>query len=185
MGAKTKRRKAPVEQMDGPTPEQLANGNYGRELQPDHKVAPIKRIPAIVTLASTGKITQRQYLALNRYREIAINCDYSPIEDSVGKLSKVRGGNGGMGHAPFATRAEIELQWLEQELGALRDIARAIAVDDMTPSQWAMKQSGSIERTRGIIPKIVTWFEPRRKALGVAMVEIRIAGDRLASAIRA
>lgn len=46
MGAKTKRRKAPVEQMDGPTPEQLANGNYGTESKPDpsggNRVAQVK-----------------------------------------------------------------------------------------------------------------------------------------------
>ncbi len=184
MGAKTKRKRAPVEQMDGPTPEQLARGEFGRELQIAHKVAPIKRIPVIVTLASQGKITQRQYLALNRYREIATACDRSPVKDSVGKMMEARGGSGA-GLPPSALRNDLELGWLERELGSLRAIARAIAVDDLTPSQWAMQQSGSIERTRGIIPKIVTWFEPRRKALSIAMAEIRYAGDALAAAIKA
>jgi hypothetical protein len=177
-----RKRKAPEEVLP-PTPEQAGKGDFARVLIADHKVSPFRRIPVIQTLASTGKISKRQYAALSYYRELAGACDRSPLRDSVGKMMAGEiGGGSGAGLPPAQLRNERELGWLEGELGSLRDIARAVAVDDVTLSGWAMR-GGSVERRRTVNGKAVIWFEPVRTALKYALAEIRMAGERISAAL--
>lgn len=170
-----------------PTPEQLASGDFEQtwQIADGHRALAYRRIPVIVTLANTGKISKRQFDGLARYRDVAIADDRSPLPDSVGRMSEPTGHTGGQGIPPALMRNAIELGWLERELGALRGIARAIAVDDMTVAQWAIAQGGSVMRDKSLGRKIITWFEPRRIAANRAMREIRMAGERLAAAIAA
>lgn len=173
-----KTRKRAVNPYMEPTPEQFDGGTFERA------GLAYRRVPVIDTLSQTGKLTARQHQGLARYRDIAIADERSPIRDSLDKAMQGRGGGDGM--PPAQLRNAIELGRLERELGSLYDIARAVAVDDVTPSQWAMRQSGSVARMReGPLRKVVTWFEPRRKALEIAMMEIQMAGERLAGAIGA
>lgn len=162
----------------GPTPEQCGQGEF------ESALLACKRVVAIKRLKESGTLTQRQYDALDRYRAVAIAEERSPMRDSLDKALHGRGG--GEGLPPSAMRVTYELGRLEQALGSLRDIARAIAVDDMTLSQWAMKQSGAIQREKpGCGLNIITWFEPRRLAMKNATMDIRTAGERLAAEIGA
>lgn len=172
---------------EGPTPEQLAGGVFTEtwQIADGKRARAYRRVPVIVTLAETGKLSHRQYAALHFYREVASAADRSPLPDSVGRMGEVRGGSSGYGMPPALLRSLEQLGSLERALGALQGIARAIAVDDMTLSQWAMDRSGSLMRTREIGAKVITWFEPRRKALKLALVDIRMAGERLAAEIGA
>ena len=170
-----KKRKAPEPVVIATaTPEQLAKGEYRRQ-----GIA-YRRVPVIEVLYTDSQITTRQFSGLARYRDVAVAADRSEIEDSVGKLLRncVGGGEGG---GDFALRTAIELGRLERALGSLRDVARAIAVDDMTISQWAMQQHGSLEKDR----KGVISFEPTKKAFKIAWMDIRMAGERLAAEIGA
>lgn len=174
MASKRKKRPDPVQVIE-PTPEQLAKGEFGRQVQPGQQAAPYRRIPVIDTMSQTGKLTKRQFDGLARYREVAIAEERSPMRDSLDKALEGRGGNtDGTGYI----RTAQELVRLENALGSLRDIARAVAVDDITVSRWALAKGGSAKSKDGIVT-----IEPRRKALGIAMIEIKMAGERLAAAI--
>ena len=176
---KARKRKTPARaEIVGPTDAQLVNGEY------ESALLAYKRVVAIQKLRLAKTLTQRQYDGLARYRDVAIAEERSFTRDSLDKA--LHGGFGGSGMGCGAIRTAIELGRLEQALGSLRPIARAIAVDDLTLSQWAMQQGGSIMRDKpGIGRAIITWFEPRRKAKDAATLEIRMAGDRLAAAIGA
>ena len=168
---KTKRKKrADPITIAEPTPEQQAKGVFKRA------GLAYRRSAVIDTLRAEHKLTQRQFDGLGRYRDIAIADERSPVEDSVGKM--MRGACGGAeGQSPFATRSALELARYERALGSLRNVARAIAVDDMTISAWAMSQNGALEcDRRGVIS-----FEPSKQAFGVAWMDLRMAGERLAA----
>lgn len=170
---KRKKRADPVIIAE-PTPEQQAKGTFQRA------GLAYRRHAVIDTLRVEHKLTQRQFDGLARYRDIAIADERSPVEDSVGKM--MRGACGGNeGQSPFATRATLELARFERALGSLRNVARAIAVEDHTISEWAMSQFGSIQcDRRGVIS-----FEPSKKAFGTAWMDLRMAGERLAAEIGA
>lgn len=180
--AKPSRKKAkrnPVEIL-GPTEEQTNHYDYERAL------LAYKRVCIIDKLKEQGVLSERQHKGLARYRDVAIAEDRSPMRDSLDKAAEgFMGGGGGLGLPPSLLRLAIELGRLERDLGPLLHIARAIAVDDMSLSQWAMHQSGSVMRQREMRSKLVTVFEPTRKAKEIATLEIRMAGEWLAAAIGA
>lgn len=156
-----------------PTPEQMGKSAF-------HRVGlAYRKVAVIDLLLEQGKLTNRQHGGLARYRDIANEAERS--ETSCSLDFSVRGGGEGLPH--FGVRMNLELARLQRELGSLRAIVHAITVRDISVSQWAMEQSGSVERQRGIGEKIVRWFEPRRKAHEIAMLELRMAGERLAAAI--
>ncbi len=175
MGKPRKAKRKPQTEYAEPTSEQLANGDYHRELMT------YRRTPVIRTLLATGKISQRQFNGLARYADIANLADRSELRSCID--FSVRGN--GDGFDPFGIRTNIELGRLERVLGALRPIAHAVAVRDVTLAQWAIQRAGSVMRDRTVGAKIVTWFEPRRSAAKIALVDIRFAGERLAAEIGA
>lgn len=172
MGRKTTaKRKArqPATDYAEPTPEQLASGTFHREL------VTYRRTPVIDTLFAEHKLTQRQYDGLSRYRTVAVNADRSPLRSCID--FSVRGNGDGLPH--FGVRINIELGRLERCLGMLASIARAVAVEDVTLSQWAVTHSGGTERSRGGVVSI----EPSAKAFKRAWMDLRMAGEWLAAAI--
>lgn len=176
--AKAKRKKKPEPiTIIGPTDEQASKGTFQR------LTMAYRRIPVIDTMVQSGKLTARQFNGLARYRDVAIADERSEIEDSVGKMMRGAVGGGEGGYSPSMVRNAIELGRLEQALGPLRDIARAVAVNDTTVSQWAIEKWGSIEG-RSVKGKTVTTFlAPKPGAQEQALAEVRAAGDALATAI--
>lgn len=172
--AKRKPKRVDPIQIETATPEQIAKGEF-RRIGMHYR-----RVPVIETLYAEHKLTSRQFNGLARYRDVAVADERSLIEDSVGKMMRGACG-GGEGPQDFSLRNAIELGRLDRALGSLADIARAIAVDDMTLSDWAMSRHGSIERIRGNVVK----FEPSKAAFNEAWVDIRMAGERLAAEIGA
>jgi hypothetical protein len=179
MRANRKRKKPEPTAYIRPTAEQQAKGDFVTAGMA------YRRVPVIVTLADAGKLSQRQFDGLARYRDVAIADERSLIRDSIGKMLDGMMGGGAGGPSLSTTRNAIELGYLERELGSLADIARAVAVEDVSLAQWAIRQGGSIMRSKGLVPAVVTWFEPRRKFAEIALMEIRMAGERLAAAIGA
>lgn len=175
MAKARKAKRKPVVEYAEPTPEQLANGQFHRELMT------YRRTPVIRTLLTTGKISQRQFNGLARYADIANLADRSELRSNID--FSVRGSGGGFD--PFGIRTNIELGRLERALGGLKPIAHAVAVRDTTLAQWAMQRAGSVMRDRTVGAKIVTWFVPRRSAAQRAMLDIGRAGDALAAEIGA
>jgi hypothetical protein len=174
-GRKRKERKAL--EVIGPTTEQLTHGSFESALMAQ------KRVITIVKLYETRTLTERQFKALARYRDVAIAEDRSPLRDSLDKAEQ--GGSGGLGLPAGYIRAAIELGRLERALGALVDIAREVCLRDMSLSQWAMAKYGARQRWREGKGQVVTWFEPHRRAFDEARVDIRMAGEWLAAEIGA
>lgn len=172
--AKRKPKRPDPIQIETATPEQQGKGEF-RRIGMHYR-----RVPVIETLYAEHKLTSRQFNGLARYRDVAVADERSLIEDSVGKMMRGACG-GGEGPQDFSLRNAIELGRLDRALGSLADIARAIAVDDMTLSDWAMSRHGSIERVRGNVVKL----EPSKKAFNEGWMYIRMAGERLAAEIGA
>lgn len=175
MAGKSRKKRARVKTslVVAPTPEQQNKGAF-------HRVGlAYRRVAVIDMMLEKKQLTNRQHGGLARYRDIANEAERS--ETSCSLDFSVRGGGEGLPH--FGVRMNLELARLQRELGSLRDIAHAICVRDISVSQYAMEQTGSVERQRGMGEKIIRWFEPRRKAHEVAMLELRMAGERLAAAI--
>lgn len=146
----------------------------------------VKVIPPIETLYSTGKINERQFQGLARYADIAHAAERSEIKSNID--FSVYGTGEGLPH--FGVRMNIELGRLERDLAGhnLLHITRAICVREISASQWAMEQNGPVMRERkakGDDLKMIRWYEPRRKDLDIALLEIRYAGNLLAAAIGA
>jgi hypothetical protein len=167
MGKAKRKKTAPIVIAE-PTPEQQAQGAF-------HRVGmAYRRIPVIDTMAQCKKLTARQFNGLARYRDVAIAEERSLIEDSVGKMMRGALGGGEVGKSPNMIRTAIEMQRLEAALGNLRYIARAVAVEDFTVSQWAANNGGTTADGK-----------PKRGWLESGMLDIQNAGDKLAGAVGA
>lgn len=172
--AKRKNRSDPVVIAE-PTPEQQDRAEYNREVQTGMGAAPYRRVPSIVQLASQGVLSERQFDGLSRYRSVAIAADKSELRSCLDFSPR----GGGEGQAPFGIRMNRELGWLESELRSLLNIARAIAVEDLTLDQYASNRLGTIGLTQAEERNV------RAGARKIATVEIRMAGEWLAAAIGA
>jgi len=173
--AKGRRKRARAVPIDGPTAEQASKGEFLRS------GSSWRREPVIDVLRSRGKLTARQHAGLSRYRDVAGAVERSETTSCLD--FSVRGGGEGLRH--FGVRMNLELARLDQALGSLRDIAHAIAVQDVSVSQWAIDRGGSVERERSIGKSLIRWLEPKRKTHEIAMLEVSMAGERLAAAIGA
>ncbi len=170
--AKPKRKKRPDPiQIEGPTPEQQAKGTFTR------LTMAYRRTPVIDTL----ELTTRQRYGLTRYRDVAAAYEKSPMRDSLDKALHGREGNGNIGTMVHMA-VHSELGYLKRALGSLGPLAHAIAFDDETISQWAIRKWGGREKRDGN----VTYIAPRaRDYYADTLREIRQAGDLLADAIGA
>lgn len=142
-----------------PTPEQQAASDF--------KSAGMayRRTPVIDTLLAKDKITALQYTALSYYRDQASAADRSPIKSNID--FKARSGN--QRSIGYQTPQEIETARIERDLGKLAPIVRAIAVDDLSLSQWCVSQYGGKEVLRGRRVSI----EPSAKKLEIALLELK------------
>lgn len=175
---KSKKANATVERFIRPTEQREAANDFRSA------GAAVKVIPPIETLYASGKISERQFKGLARYADIANAAERSAIKSNIDFT--IYGTGEGLPH--FGVRMNIELGRLERELSGhgLLAIARAVCVDERSVSQWAMERGGSVMREKpGVGRRIIRWFEPKRKQLDLAMLEIKYAGNLLAAAIGA
>lgn len=134
-----------------------------------------RHIPVFEILGRQGVFSMAELKALRTYREHADRADRSPLRDSIAMLMPVRGSGDG------PTAALMRSIWIaagcEAAAGSVRDILRAVVVDDVTLSEWAIRQAGSVEVWDEQRRK--TRIRPRAKALAVAQLEIKIAAKRV------
>lgn len=166
MGKATNRKQRETASENAPTPEQQARAAFVRAGMA------YRRIPPIDIMAADGKLSERQHKALARYRDLFIACERSEIRDSCDMTP--RGGGDGPGAAYL--RARSDLRWLESELGGLRDIAQFVAGQDNSLSQWAMHHYG-VKVREGRAP------DATERGLKLSLLDLRMAGERLAAAI--
>jgi hypothetical protein len=132
-----------------------------------------RRKPMIVVLQSL--FSDAEFKALKHYRHHADIADRSPLRDSLDK--QVRGsGTGPTVELLNAIRVRDDC---ERAAGSLRGILRAVVVYDLSLSQWAMTQSGAIEKCRERDGRRICRMEARDKALRIAHLDIKMAAKRV------
>jgi hypothetical protein len=141
------------------------------------RMAKVRRlVPPIDTLLTNGKLTEDEHRALTYYRDQADMANRSPLKDS---LNKTVGGGEGQGLSAAIVSAMIATARIEREMGQLADIARAVAVDDLSIAQWCIRKYGGRERYDGNGRFVC--FVPVREVQNVklALLELRLAAHRI------
>lgn len=183
---RTRARREREAQFVAPTPERVAKGPIRRE-------GVVRRIvPVIETLrdrwllderngvpaAERSGITRAEWEALAYYRDQAGLADKSPVRSAIDFSPR-----GGPGPGAAILSAQLETWRIERELGELQPLARAIAVDDMSLTQWCIARHGGRERANGgsiaIVPR---GADNGRKRIELARIELRFAAWRIAPA---
>lgn len=161
-----------------PTPEQFGSGNFERAGMA------YRRTPVIDTLFNGNQLTATEYDALAYYRSQALQAEDDTAEESTLAPSKVMGGGGGVPGSRIPaklvfTPAIAETGRIERDLGSLRQIAHAIAVEDMSLNDWCVAKYGGRERYdgRGRFVAIVPQCE--RENVEIARLELKMAARRI------
>lgn len=171
---KTKTRKKRVSQIGyhAPTREAETHGSYIRA-----GIA-YRRVPMIDTMLSRGQITTAEHASLGYYRDQASIAERSPVRSCLNR--DVISGDGG--HISIAVQSAIlQVARIERDLGSLRDIARAVAVDDTSLSQWCIDQNGGRERYDGKGKFIALVPVRERENMRLAIMMIKMAAHRIVS----
>jgi hypothetical protein len=179
-------RRAP--QIAGPTPERLVHG--GIELvdvvdkQSNGRTIVIGKanrfVPMIDTLKRQEVISPAEHKALAHYRHHADLADKSPTKDS---LNRQRFGGSGNGPTHEILHAQRVRDLCEGAAGSLRDILRAVVIEDQSLSQWAIQRFGGKEQTRQRGAKTETTVEPSRLSVSMCKLELRAAARRVQEAL--
>lgn len=166
--ARKKRARVETEERHGPTPEQFAQGQFRKPL-----ITHI-RVPVIDTLAERGDLTNAEHAALNYYRDQAGLADRSPLKSNLDRSV-------GAGHGPGVSiiSAAIETGRIERDLGSLREIARAVAVDDVSLTQWCIAKHGGRERYNGSGKVVAIVPVSERRHMRTALLELKFAAGRV------
>ena len=133
-----------------------------------------KLVPVIDTLRNGGFLSVKEWEALDYYRQQASLADKSPVRSCIDNSPR-----GGSGPGVTITSAMIETGRIERDLGQLWDIARAVAVDDVSLAQWCISKHGGRERydSDGKFVAIVPICEKRH--VEMARMELRMASHRI------
>jgi hypothetical protein len=190
--AKGKSRKKPVE-ICSPTAEQMKAGQFqvgdivdregGRSMTIGKAY---RRVPMIDTLRAM--FSEPEWKALHHYRHHAMVADKSPVRDSL--CIQRQGGSGGGTTVEMLNAVRVTAD-CERAAGQLVDILRAVVIEDLSLSEWAMRQAGGLDVRRekkdqaGNVLRVTTTIEPRRKALEIAQLEIKMVAKRVEAELAA
>ena len=135
-----------------------------------------RRVPVIETMLERKQLTHEEYRRLAHYRDQASLAERSPVKSC---LDQGTGGSGDIGPTAAITSAILTTARIERDLGSLADIARAVAVEDKSLSQWCVDKFGGRERY-GPGGKFVAVVPIREKEhMKIAAMEIRMAAHRI------
>lgn len=172
--AKRKKRPDPIQVVE-PTPELMGKGQFRRANMA------FRRTPVIDTLLETGKLSHAQYAALAYYRNQACQAEDDYKRSSTLAPERVMGGGGstGSGIPIVFTAAIAETSRIERDLGSLLDIARAVAVEDKSLSQWCIEKHGGRERYNGSGVFVAIVPAGNKDNIGIALMELKFAAGRI------
>ena len=168
--------KPAMDPITEPTPELMAMGEVRRVNMA------YRRTPVIDTLFEAGKLTYRHYAALAYYRNQASQAEDDYARSSTLAPERVMGGGGGSvgsGIPIIFTAAIAETGRIERDLGSLLDIARAIAVADLSLSQWCIAKFGGRERYDGNGNFVAMVPVCEKRHIQNAMMELKFAAGRI------
>lgn len=154
-----------------PTPERMKK-------QGNHRVSGtkgVKFVPVIDTMLTRKQLTDKEHTALSYYRDQASLADRSPLKSCIDFT--VTGGDGYPSAA--LTSAILETARMERDMLSCWRIARAVAVDDISLTEWCIRQHGGRERYDGK-GKFVAMVPVREKdVVGEALRELKSAAGRI------
>ena len=164
-----------------PTDERMAHNDV------ESAGAAYRITPVIDTLYAAGKLSEAHYSALSYYRDQAHRAEDDCAQEGSLAPAKIMGGGGCAitgGQIPAGLRftpAIAETGRIERDLGALLDIARAIAVDDMTLTRWCIQQHGGRERHdgKGRVVAMVPLNPGKVSVIELALTELRYAAGKI------
>lgn len=168
--AKTKRKRRPAIEVATPTEEQLNRGEYRRANHGHYR-----KVPVIDTMLKRDQITPQEHLLLSYYRSQALLADRSEVKSCLD--FSVKGGD--MGPPAAITSAILETARIERDLGSLRQLARAVAVEDKTLTDWCISQNGGRERYNGDGKCIAIVPCNEVRAMKQARLDLRMAARRI------
>lgn len=158
------------DQRVGPVDEQRVHCEFVRD-QERHR-----RVPVIETMHKRGQLTDREYRCLAFYRDQAAMAERSPVKSC---LDQGVGGGGDIPVSAAITSAILATARMERDMGQLYPIARAVAVDDRSLSQWCVDKHGGRERYDGK-GKFVAIVPLRETVvMKIAIMELRMAAHRI------
>jgi hypothetical protein len=170
MGRGKKKKLVRADPRIGPTPEQAANNNFASAGMAH------RRIPVIDTMLERGQLTDNEHRRLSHYRDQAQMAERSPIKSCLND-SRTGGDHQGLGAAVVS--AMLATGRIERELGSLLDIARAVAVDDVSLSAWCVAKHGGRERYNAAGEFVAVVPVAEKRVMEVARVELRMAARRI------
>lgn len=170
-----------------PTPEQMAGfvlvdivdkGPNGQSIEIGRAY---RRRRMVEQLTAQGMFSDEEAKALKHYRHHADMIERSCTRDSL----CIQRGGGGNGPTISYLNAAFLVRQVEAAAGSLADILRAVVVEDVSLSQWAIRRAGALEVRRQRKDNVVISFEPKQRALMKAKLEILFAAQRVASELSA
>lgn len=170
MGKATARKRKVRDHIIGPTEEQQQRGSYGRV-----GIA-FRRVPVIDQMLERDQITPQEHKALAHYRDQAHLSERSPTKSC---LDQRIGGGGDIHLSAAVVSALLETGRIERDLGQLLDIARWVAVEDKTLSQWCIERHGGRERYDGKGRFIALVPVSEKRVMDMARMELRMAARRI------
>jgi len=168
--AKNNRKKKPkTDDRIPPTVEQMRRAEF-------HSAGmAYKRIAVIDTMLTRKQITDREYLVLDYYRQQASIADSSPVKSCID--FSVTGGD--MGASAAITSAILETARIERDLGSLRQLARAVAVNDISLTEYCIEKHGGRERYDGKGRFVAMVPVNEKSVIGLALLELKMAARRI------
>ena len=174
-----------------PTPEQFARGTFEQggnlAVGKERDGLAYRRVPVIDTMRRTGQLTDSEHASLAYYRNQAIRAEDDVAVEGTLAPSKIMGGGGSSqqaGYIPASliwTPAIMETARIERDMGALWNIARAVAVDDVSLSQWCVSKFGGRERYDGTGKLVAIVPVRERECVKIALMELKHAARRIAA----
>lgn len=169
-------------EMIPPTEAQQARALYVVEPSPDEqgrfdlRKKRCRRVPVIDTMLARGELTETEHKRLAHYRDQASLADRSLTRSC---LAQHAGGGTGMGPSAAVVSAIVTTARIERDLGSLADITRAVAVDDMSLTEWCVAQHGGRERYDGKGRFIAIVPVGERDCVGIARMDLKYAAGKI------
>jgi len=174
---KARRNKKPrvLDPRLGPTAEQKGLADYV-SVGMAHR-----RVPAIETLHARGMLSADEYRRLAFYRDQVSLAERSLTKSCLNIVIGMAPGRAGSERGPSAATvsARLTVGRIERELGSLLAIARGVAVEDMSLSQWCVAKHGGREKfgADGEFVAMVPLAEKR--VMAEAKLELKMAAARI------
>lgn len=169
MGKAKRKKKQPVDHRIAPTNEAFQHGDFASAGMA------YNRIPVIASMHKRGMLNDAEVLALGYFRDQASIADRSEMRSCLDR--SVSGGERGPSVAVVS--AQLETARMERDLGQLVYIARAIAVKDVSLSQWCIGQHGGRERYDGKGKFVAMVPVCELRVMRMALQDLKMAAHRI------